>query len=59
MFHGLAGSDAIVRLLILFFKNGQDIPDDFGLCGSTFFRNTRDQAFKSSRQTNAYSHDTL
>jgi hypothetical protein len=55
----LVGSGAIVRLLILFSKNGQDIPNDFGLCGSALFRDTRDQPFKSSRQTNAYSHGTL
>jgi hypothetical protein len=59
MFHGLVGSCATARLLVLFFKNGQDIPDDFGLCGSTLFSDTRDQSFKSSWQTNACSHGTL
>jgi hypothetical protein len=59
MFHGLVGSGATARLLALFFKHGQDIPDDFGLCGSALFRDTRDQSFKSSRQTNACSHGAL
>jgi hypothetical protein len=59
VFHGLVGSGATARFLVLFFKSSQDIPDDFGLCGSTLFRDTRDQSFKSSRQANACPHGTL
>ena len=43
----------------LILEDGQRATNDFGLCGSALFRDTRDQSFESSRQTNACSHDTL
>ena len=46
-----------MRRASLLFEGAQRAANDFGLCGSTFFRNTRDQPFKSSQQTNAYSHN--